>query len=170
MNKYTTAAAALLFAVVPNLQAGGLLAEPVPVAYINMPFGGDAKTATSYGLRLARLEHEAQPSAILSAQERSSYLDVKFSEGDLSGLSLNGTDFVALAKLHGYNANEDNSVQQWWSGLSDNQKAFFALAGIVAVGCLTEWCQQEEDECTEEPRLDISVRSKPKLCFSPQSN
>ena len=44
--------------------------------------------------------------------KRSAYLDVKFSQGDLSGLSLNGTDMVALAKQHGYNANGENSVQQ----------------------------------------------------------
>ena len=78
--------------------------------------------------------------------KRSAYLDVKFSQGDLSGLSLNGTDMVALAKQHGYNANGENSVQQWWGGLSDNQKAFFAVAGIAAVGCAADWCKKDEEE------------------------
>ena len=110
--KYLSSMAALLFLVVPNLQAGELLSEPVPAAYINVPFGGGAKAAPSYGLQLARLESDAQQGVMLFDGKRSAYLDVKFSQGDLSGLSLNGTDMVALAKQHGYNANGENSVQQ----------------------------------------------------------
>ena len=138
--KYLSLMAALLFAVVPNLQAGEMLSEPVPAAYINVPFGGDAKAAPSYGLQVARLESGAQQSSMLFDPTQRAYLDIRFSGGDLSGLSLNGTDFVALAKLHGYNANGENSVQQWWGGLSDNQKAFFLVAGVGLTGCLLDWC------------------------------
>jgi hypothetical protein len=141
MKQYLSAAAALLITVVPNLQAGELLAEPVPTAYVSMSFGGGTKATSSYGLQLARLESDAQQGVMLFDGKRSAYLDVKFSQGDLSGLSLNGTDFVALARQQGYNANGENSVQQWWGGLSDNQKAFFAVAGIAAIGCLADWCQ-----------------------------
>ena len=141
MNQYLSVAAALLFVVAPNLQAGELLAEPVPVAYVSMSFGGSAKTTPSYGLQLARLENDAQQNSMLLDARRPAYLDVKFSDEGLSGLSLNGTDMVALAKLHGYNANGENSFQQWWGGLSDNQKAFFVIAGIGVTGCLLDWCQ-----------------------------
>ena len=140
MNKYLSVAVALLFAVVPNLQAGELLAEPVPVAYVSMPFGGSAKATPSYGLQLARLESDTQQGAMLLDARRPAYLDVKFSDQGLSGLSLNGTDMVALAKQHGYNANGENSMQQWWGSLSDNEKAFFLVAGIGLAGCLLDWC------------------------------
>ena len=158
MNQYLFATTALLLAVVSNLQAGELLAEPVPAAYVSVPFGNNTKESPSYGLQLARLGRDAQQSAALFDQERSAYLDVKFSQGDLSSLSLNGTDFVALAKRHGYNANENNSVEQWWGGLSDNQKALFALAGIAAVGCLADWCNGgggNDDEC----KTGLNVRA-----------
>ena len=140
MNKYRIAVAALLFVMVPNLQAGELLAEPVPAAYVSIPFGGSAKTTPNYGLQLVKLDRDGQQGAALFDAKRTAYLDVKFSDGDLSGLSLNGTDFVALAKLHGYNANGDNAAQQWWGGLSDNEKVFFVVLGIGAVGCVVEWC------------------------------
>lgn len=141
MNRYLAATAALLFTVVPNLQAGELLAEPVPAAYVAVSFGGSAKATPSYGLQLARFQNDAQQGGMLFDAKRPAYLDVKFSNRELSGLSLNGTDMVALAKLHGYNANENNSFQQWWGGLSDNQKAFFVVAGIGVTGCLLDWCR-----------------------------
>ena len=161
MNQYLVATVALLFAVVPNLQAGELLAEPVPVAYVSVPFGGgSAKDATSFGLQLARMGEDAQRSGMLFDAERSAYLDVRFSQGDLSGLSLNGTDFVALAKLHGYNVNETNSFQQWWNGLSDNEKAFFAVAGIAAVGCAAGWCSGGRASSNEECQVGLYIKQE----------
>jgi hypothetical protein len=144
--KYLSSMAALLFAVVPNLQAGEMPSEPVPAAYINVPFGGDAKAAPSYGLQVARLESDAQQSSMLFDPTQRAYLDIRFSGGDMSSLSLNGTDFVALAKQHGYNANGDSSFQQWWSSLSPTEIALFAVAGIAAVGCAADWCQEDEEE------------------------
>ena len=160
MHKYLSVAVALMVTVAPGLQAGETLAEPVPVAYVNIPFGGSTEATPSYGLQLARLKSDTRQDAMLFDSERPAYMDVKFSGEGLRGLSLNGTDFLALAKLHGYNANGENSVQQWWSGLSDNQKAFFAFAGIAAVGCLADWCRKDKDECPDERKFALAGYAK----------
>ena len=136
MKKIILVALAAMGGIVPQLQAQEPLAEPVPMAYFTIPFAGSGKTTPAYGFQVSRFETDQG----LMSREHPAYLDLQFTQDGLQGMRLNGTDMLDLYRTrYGYNAND--SVQEWWDGLSDNMKAFVVVGSIAAAGCILDWCR-----------------------------
>ncbi|MCP4125570.1 MAG: hypothetical protein GY753_00740 [Gammaproteobacteria bacterium] len=113
MHKLILTLASFLL-VVPGLQAQDLSTEPVPVAYINIPFGsGATQTPSSYGLQLARVEQDRAGGVNLFSS--TPIADLKFNGSELEALNLNGVN--TLQKVTRYNADgeaETSTEINWW--------------------------------------------------------
>ena len=113
MSRTLFALATFMLAVAPNLQAQDLNSSPVPVAYINVPFGGNTESTPSYGLQLARVQEDR--SGVVNLFQSIPYADLKFNSSELEAFSLNGIN--TLQKVTRYNANgtaQTSTEVNWW--------------------------------------------------------
>ncbi len=116
-----------------NLLAGGLYAEPMPLAYINIPFGASKKVTPSYGLQLARVEPTWNGSANIFTSIP--YAEMKFTGTQLDSFKLNGVNM--LQKITRYNADGTTSTHS-----SINWK--YVGIGALAFGGLWWVCEERD--------------------------
>jgi hypothetical protein len=135
MSRILFALATFLLAAAPNLQAQDLNSGPVPVAYINVPFGGNTKSMPSYGLQLARVQQDR--TSELSLFQSTPYADLKFNGSELEAFNLNGMN--TLQKVTRYNADgeaETTTEVNWW----------LVGGAVILAGYLINRSQDDDDD------------------------
>jgi len=133
VHKLFLTLATFLVAVAPNLQANDLNSSPVPVVYINVPFGGSAKTVPSYGLQLARVQQDRTGSVNLF--QSIPYANLKFNGSELEAFNLNGVN--TLQKVTTYNADGTTSTQS-------NINWKYVGWGALGFGALWWTCEERD--------------------------
>ncbi len=121
MQKILLTLATFMLAVAPNIHADDIDTDAVPMAYFSMPFGNNADSIPSYGLQLARGQHDREGGVNLFSS--APYMDLNFRGTEVNAFELNGIN--TLEKVTTYNVNGDpqtTSSINWW------------LVGIGAVG------------------------------------
>jgi len=132
--------ATFLVAVAPNLQANDLNSSQVPVVYINVPFGGIAKTVPSYGLQLARVQKDRTNGVNLFRS--TPYADLKFNGTELDSFKLNGMN--VLQKVTTYNAKG--------KPLTDNQRNWImGLVIATAIAIPIAIYDDDDDDDDDDP-------------------
>ncbi len=155
----------LFFAIVsamtllfPGVYVQSADAEPVPMAYISIPFGSTSKVMADYGLQLARIDPGS--SGVRSISSSTPYLDLKFSGTQLDSFSVNGIN--TISKVTSLNADGTSSTH---SSINWNYVGW----GLLAFGGLWWVCEERDwdlcggDRDSDDDNGGMTVVEPPEL-------
>jgi hypothetical protein len=141
MKQFKYAPLAAMLAVIPQVQAESPLDEgAIPFAYLNQPFGGSSQSQNIPSFGLGVTQGEGSGTLNLFNPERPPLFNLEYKGDSLTAINLNGNNMLDIMGRFGYNANGEQSVGEWWAGLTKEQQVAIMIGGGLAFWCAVDFC------------------------------
>jgi hypothetical protein len=146
MNKIASSVLLAGIFAAGSLSAADWGSEPVAMGYFKLPLDGQHRTerSASYGFALQHGVYDQNGSLNLFSSDRPAFFDMKFSEGEIQGISFNGIN--ALEKHAVVYADGSTGVM---GSVNPNMVAAGVLIGGITLYAIT---QDDDDDGDDDNR------------------
>ncbi len=149
MKQFKYAPLAAMLAVIPQVHAEGPLEEgTIPFAYMNQPFGGATHTQNIPSFGFGVTQGPSSGTVNLFNPERPPLFNLEYKGDNLAAVNLNGNNVLDIMGRYGYDANGEQSVGEWWAGLSNEQQVAIMLGGGLLFWCAVDFCHGGHGDST----------------------